>query len=630
MANEVSIKISTDAKKASQDFDSVRNSIKLLDQEARRLGTGFTAGASQAETALGRLQQRMRTLRTEIAQTQAASRNLGGGGRGAQFLSGVGGSLPGGGALSGGAAGVGAAVGAFAVGAAYTGYNEARAQASAESYLANAVKQTGQSYAYQAGEVAKLRRELGLTTAQATELQAASLRFTSTIGKPGDAGKLARALANSLAASGRSTSEIPDRLRQLQTGQDELFDVLGPVKIGKTTAGSPEAIYKAYAREILNVNRELSDLEKTQARYYAVLQAGEAAQGAAADRMSTSAGQIDKLTNAFKDLTGNIMTAVAATEEFKIITGGLNAVAEGGAAGLVPKIVAGAFSASTYGLAPIVNGIQSSYGMAASGWDSITDPAGRGASLGFGYLGSQFANQARAVGGFFGFGGGGPASSLSGPYSGALDTPRYLDRDPFAWRSTAEQNAANAPGILAKRLAAQEALKRLGSGLVPGISSAYSGVVSAGDLLANFDRSETPEQRAARIFSVSGAAEREAAQAYRLAGYSGSEAQSMAEAEGRRLRVSSLGSVSPNELSADQAAAYREDLKKLQEDQAKSARDALIEARKAAKALERIANKLDPTEPKEDEFVVVQIENNSDTVARFAAIASGDSLTSDR
>lgn len=627
--NSVSIKVSTDAKKASQGFDAVRNSIKLLDQEARRLGTGFTAGASQAETALGRLQQRMRTLRTEIAQTQAASRNLGGGGgRGGQFLSGAAGALPGGGALSGGAAGVGAAVGAFAVGAAYTGYNEARAQAAAESYLQNAVKQTGQAYATQAAEVAKLRRELGLTTAQATELQAASLRFTATIGKPGDAGRLARALANSLAASGRSTSEIPDRLRQLQTGQDELFDVLGPVKIGKTSAGSPEAIYKAYAREILNVNRELSDLEKTQARYYAVLQAGEAAQGAAAERMQTSAGQIDKLTNAFKDLTGSIVTAIGATEGFKTVTGAAGNIAEWAGRGANSRIVAGAF-----GISGVGEGLLYGARKAGDAYTYLTDPAGRGGALGLGYLGSQFANQARAVGGFFGLGGGGgggPASSLAGPYSGALDTPRYLDRDPFAYRSVAEQNAANAPGILAKRLAAQEALKRLGSGLVPGISSAYSGVVSAGDLLANFDRSETPEQRAARIFSVSGAAEREAAQAYRLAGYSGSEAQSMAEAEGRRLRVASLGSVSPNELSADQAAAYREDLKKLQEDQAKSARDALIEARKAAKALERIANKLDPTEPKEDEFVVVQIENNSDTVARFAAIASGDSLTSDR
>jgi hypothetical protein len=49
---------------------------------------------------------------------------------------------------------------------------------------------------------------------------------------------------------GGSTEEIPDRLRQLATGQDELFDVLGLVKIGKTFAGSPETIYKALVESL--------------------------------------------------------------------------------------------------------------------------------------------------------------------------------------------------------------------------------------------------------------------------------------------------------------------------------------------------------------------------------------------
>lgn len=628
MANEVSIKVSTDSRKAAQDFDHLRSSIKLLDAEARRLGTGFTAGASQAETALGRLQTRMARLRTEIHQTQAASRNLGGGsGRGAAFASGFGGALPGGGALGGGAAGIGAAAGAFVVGAAYTGYNEARAQAQAESFLANAAKQTGQAYAAQASEVAKLRRELGLTTAQATELHAASLRFTGTIGRPQDAGRLSRALANSLAASGRSSSEIPDRLRQLQTGQDELFDVIGPVKIGGTFAGSPEAIYKAYAREILNVKRELTDLEKTQARYYAVLQAGEASVGAAAERMSSSVGQIDKLTNAFKDLTGSIITAIGASEGFKTVAGAAGSVADaaGGSGATRQRILAGAFGISGAG-----EGLLYGARQVGGAWNYLTEPSSRTAALGPANLASQFARQARLVAETFGISSGGPASALGGPYSGRLDTPTYLNRDPFAWASVAEQNAANAPGILARQRRAFDENRRFAGGIVPGLTSAYGGIVGAGDRLAALGgiSGETPQQRAARVFTLSGSVATDAAEAYRIGGYSSTEARAMAEAEARRFRISSLGNVAPGELSADQEAAYREDLKKYQEDQLKQARDTLLEAVRMRKALEKMAGKLAPDDPVEPEPTIIQIDNRSDTTARFATV-SGDTLRSD-
>lgn len=632
MAQEVSIKIGTDARKAASDFDALRNSIKLLDNEARRLGTGFTAGASQAESAMGRLQTRIARLRTEIQQTQAASRNLGGGGRGASFLSGAAGALPGGGALSGGAAGVGAAFGAAAVGFAYTGYQEARDQAQAQSYLANSAKQTGQAFALQADEAAKLRRELGLTTAQATQLQAASLRFTSIIGKPQEAGRLARALANSLAASGRSTDEIPERLRQLATGQDELFDVLGPVKIGKTFAGSPEAIYKAYAREILNVNRELTDLEKTQARYYAVLQAGEASVGAAAERMSTSAGQIDKLTNSFKDLAGSIVTAIGATEGFKTVTGAAGSAAEWAGAPGSPtrsRIIAGAFGISGAG-----EGLLYGARQVGNAWNYLTEP-NRNVPLGAANVAAQLANQARTVLGAFGVSTGGPGSSLSGPYTGALNTPVHLDRDPFAWLSVSEQNAANAPGILAKQRAAFDRNRQFALGSIGGISSAYSSIIGAGDRLAGLGvAGETPQDRAARVFSLSGNVARDAAEAYRIGGYSATEAAAMSEAEARRFRIATLGNVAPGELSADQEAAYREDLKKYQEDQLKQARETLLEAVRMRKALEKLAGKLAPDDPKDAEPIVLQIDNRSDTSARFASagplFAEGDSLTSGR
>ena len=104
----------------------------------------------------------------------------------------------------------------------------------------------------------------------------------------------------------------------------------------------------------------------------------------------------------------------------------------------------------------------------------------------------------------------------------------------------------------------------------------------------------------------------------------------MAEAEARRFRISSLGNVAPGELSADQEAAYREDLKKYQEDQLKQARDTLLEAVRMRKALEKMAGKLVPDVEPEPEPVILQIDNRSDTTARFASlIATGDTLRSD-
>lgn len=102
----------------------------------------------------------------------------------------------------------------------------------------------------------------------------------------------------------------------------------------------------------------------------------------------------------------------------------------------------------------------------------------------------------------------------------------------------------------------------------------------------------------------------------------------MAEAEARRFRISSLGNVAPGELSADQEAAYREDLKKYQEDQLKQARDTLLEAVRMRKALEKMAGKLAPDDPVEPEPTIIQIDNRSDTTARFATV-SGDTLRSD-
>ena len=616
MANEVSIKVSTDSRKAAQDFDHLRSSIKLLDAEARRLGTGFTAGASQAETALGRLQTRMARLRTEIHQTQAASRNLGGGGgrAGAGVANFVGGTSLG---QYASAAGIGAAVSSFAS----TAYQDYRSQAQAESFLASAVKQTAQSYAAQASEVAKLRKELGLTQAQALQLQAQSLRFTGTIGRPQDAGRLSRALANALAASGRSPDEIPNRLQQLSTGQDELFDVLGPVKIGKSFASSPEGIYRAYAKEILNVKRELTDLEKTQARYFAVLQAGESNMGAVEKRLSTTAGQVELLTGRVRDLGAAWVKAWAESRGGKQAVKGANAA-----------------------IGALGGGAETDYGTAAVNFLSYTNPitalgiaAGNWSDINAGPKGdprallANLTSLGRSTLGAFGvsFGGG---SSVGAPYSGSLDNRTILGRDPFADNATdrlrlASERAVNRSEYFNLRDRTQGGAL----GLVGSAAGDFGNIVGYGDRLAAFKQSETPQERASRVFSISS---RFGAGAYAALSASGAftdaDARARSEAEQRRFLISGLGAVDPSELTADQQRAYEDALVKAQEDSLKNAIETLSNVIKMQKDLKRLADKL-AGDDKEPEPVILQIDNRSDTKARFAnpLMSSGDSLRSD-
>ena len=430
------------------------------------------------------------------------------------------------------------------------------------------------------------------------------------------------------------------------------------MKIGGTFAGSPEAIYKAYAREILNVKRELTDLEKTQARYYAVLQAGEAAEGAAVQRMTTNIGKIDKLSSALSDVAGKLATGAINSDSFssglstsakavEILTLAIERLSAAEAKRRPPgesasNIEKFAYNATTHP-SRRYSVLNAPFTIGADVIDWAHGRSVKGRSLS-----ERFDSLAGSVGGVLGLDLGNPLSRLASfdPASvvlanaqrylsagkSPLDTRVELNRDPFAWASVAEQNAANAPGILARQRRAFDENRRFAGGIVPGLTSAYGGIIGAGDRLAALGgiSGETPQQRAARVFTLSGSVATDAAEAYRIGGYSSTEARSMAEAEARRFRISSLGNVAPGELSADQEAAYREDLRKYQEDQLKQARDTLLEAVRMRKALEKMAGKLVPDVEPEPEPVILQIDNRSDTTARFASlIASGDTLRSD-
>ena len=111
--------------------------------------------------------------------------------------------------------------------------------------------------------------------------------------------------------------------------------------------------------------------------------------------------------------------------------------------------------------------------------------------------------------------------------------------------------------------------------------------------------------------------------------FTDADARARSEAEQRRFLISGLGAVDPSELTADQQRAYEDALVKAQEDSLKNAIETLSNVIKMQKDLKRLADKLagDDLEP---EPVILQIDNRSDTTARFAGlIASGDTLRSD-
>jgi hypothetical protein len=300
MANAISVTITANASQAAASLGQFNRQGEQLTGTFRRASAemrSFESTVRRVDNVIDRMAASYRRLRTEIEQTNRAQARGGLGGR----LGGLGGYAVAG--LAGAAAG--AVAGALSSGVS-TGFSQLLEESRASGLLGFTAGRTGYSAAGQFASADALRSQFGLTRAQSFALQSQTLRFTNTIGQGQNAGRLGGALANALAASGRSTSEIPIRLQQLQTGQDELFDVLGPVKIGSSVAGSPEQIYKAYAREILGVKRELTDLEKQQARYYAVLQAGDAAHGAAEARLKSLAGSYELLSNRVTDLLSKL------------------------------------------------------------------------------------------------------------------------------------------------------------------------------------------------------------------------------------------------------------------------------------------------------------------------------------
>lgn len=609
MANEVSVKVSTDAKSAVADFRRLLDGIHATETAARRAASGIDAMATSA----GRVAARAAQARREIEQMTRASRapqfgaatgrGFYGAGGGAGAFAGIGGAF----------AGIGSAVGVVGVTAlAASSYSAARDEAQAQSFLASAARQTGQAYAQQAAEVDKLRRSLGLTTAQAMELRAATLRFTGTIGRPQEASLLATRLADALAASGRPTSEIPDRLRQLATGQDELFDVLGPVKIGTTFAGSPETIYKAYAKEILHVKRELTDLEKTQARYYAVLQAGEASVGAASARMATDVGRIETLTNRWSDLAAAIGRAVLSSRQAQTILG------LGELATRQPTDRASSEGYIDLIRSTVASGVGSIPALPPAVRDAIIGLSDRMLRPGPTWEPRRYATdlrgQAGSLLGMFGVG-----STQMSVREGPAHT--YLGVDPFGARPVSLRERA---------IATQQAMdtyaraRKIGMASLPQqaarVQSLYGEYFSLGSRLdeiraAGGATPETAQGYFARLMSDSRGVRSSVEGILGSSSlFSAAEGRQAADRLSRQFLVAGLTGIDPAALSADQRETYARAIEASRADQMAQVAEELKTAKQMEQHLRVLREKAEVDErPK----TIIEIENRTGAIARF-------------
>lgn len=610
---ELSIKIRGDI----SDIESkLRTTEATARATARAISTAFESVGQFASGISVRATQATESLRTMEAQATRSAAAL----RALQIEQRGGGRIGGGSSfnptadISGGASlsslGIGSAgFGAIGAGAAAGAYviKEAISQSldlsRANVALATSARQAGVSIDVQRQAAQRLAQELNISTVAATELTAQSTRLALTAGLgPGGGARVTTALANSLVAGGRSLNELPDRLRQLSTGQDELFDVIGGAQIGNSYAASPEQIYKATAA-YQGLNRQLTDTEKLQARVNTVLKIGEQNAGAAASSVESLAGQWEFFKRDLLDVGGRGPVAYVSG----LLFGG-----EAKAADVGPAVYhARAEDAYKLDLAKH-DAFRAGLGISAFSDIGKNQPITEELRARYGALGSQFLD---------------------------LQGQAQVDAARFAEEQRAEQKR-----LLPQRIAALQSQIATGSGRA---NAAALNIFSLGSRLADLQSTtrltgfqtgfygqqtdegiysttygETPQQRAQRAF----------AQATSL-GEAIKDPAARAAFE-RGFRLDETKGIGAQDLTYTQRQQLELDLAEQLKSQAEDFAKSLDYQRRAAEALEKLlkAQTGADDEPKPQPSVAIEIKNATDKTASFnnsfgSASVSGDSDT---
>lgn len=171
--------------------------------------------------------------------------------------------------------------------AAYDAYAASQTKLSAQSKL------TGVSLGELNRIAADAKTQFSLSTVTANDAATTVAKYASRAGEAAQANRLLAAALDLGAASGLDAAATMEALEQGLRGQDEGFDKL----LGK----NPSALWKEYADANGLAVGKMDDTQKRLAELTALIAAGEKVQGSYNDRVTSGAGEQDKLNNALDD-----------------------------------------------------------------------------------------------------------------------------------------------------------------------------------------------------------------------------------------------------------------------------------------------------------------------------------------
>lgn len=337
---DVKIQFSAETQKARANLNALDSLFERVVKRVDAASTGIFKLATNTERASGKAVAALSKWDAAARRAAESSSKVGTGlkltnkgGSGGAFAGAISGGGGGGafgqiGALAGklGPLGI-AGAGAFAAGAALgvlegagkviANYKE---QDEALKLLKGTVTDVGGSYAQTSKDVASLGETLSLGTAEAYKAETAALSLAAALGKSADTAKYAVAdAADALAGMGKSASEIPSLLGKVKSGGD-IFEDIGRTDIGGKKVNSNDQLYKAYAESVLNVRRELTELEKVEARRFALTSAATENAGAYEKSLKTVSTQASLLGQKIED---GFAAFLDAADHSTLLTGAL-------------------------------------------------------------------------------------------------------------------------------------------------------------------------------------------------------------------------------------------------------------------------------------------------------------------
>lgn len=173
-------------------------------------------------------------------------------------------------------------------------FEAAKSSQDATRVLSASAKQAGLDFDLVNEKSAKFAELTAQGKTAAADSYASIVQFSKQAGKTDEIDKFTQALADLTAAKGIDKKAFPDLLSQLKTGQDEVFD--------KLAGANPSKFYNEFAQSIGTTADKLTDAQKAQIRFDAILKLGSMFNGEAEKKLKSLSGQADSLGAAFENL----------------------------------------------------------------------------------------------------------------------------------------------------------------------------------------------------------------------------------------------------------------------------------------------------------------------------------------